>query len=149
MDQRISRIWQTLRIAFVAVPIIAGLDKFTNFLTDWSQYLNPLLAGLLPVSPSTFMKIVGVIEIVAGVIVLARRRVGALIVTSWLVAIALSLVASGRYLDVAVRDLMMALGAFTLATLTPVVEEATAGQRSVSRSTIVGRAAVSVVLGAL
>ena len=142
MDPRISRIWQILRIAFVAVPIIAGLDKFTNFLTDWSQYLNPLLAGLLPVSESTFMKAVGVIEIVAGLIVLARPRLGAIIVTAWLVAIALSLLASGRYLDVAVRDLMMALGAYTLATLTPVVQEVTAGQRNLGPATVVGRAAV-------
>ena len=140
MDPRISRIWQILRIAFVAVPIVAGLDKFTNFLTDWTQYLNPVLAGLLPVGAATFMKIVGVIEIVAGLIVLARPRTGAIIVTAWLVAIALGLLASGRYLDVAVRDLMMALGAFTLATLTPVVQEATAESRGVGRTAVVGRA---------
>jgi len=147
MDQRIVRIWQILRIAFVAVPIIAGLDKFTNFLTDWSQYLNPMLAGLLPMSAPAFMKVVGAIEIVAGILVFARPRLGAVIVTAWLVAIALSLLASGRYLDVAVRDLMMALGAFTLATLTPVVQEATTVQRHSGRTAVVGRAAVSLLLG--
>ncbi len=149
MDHKISRIWQILRFAFVAVPIIAGLDKFTNFLTDWTQYLNPLLAGLLPFGPSTAMKIVGVIEVVAGLVVLARPRTGAFLVTAWLVTIALSLLASGRFLDVAVRDIMMALGAFTLATLTPVVQEATTGQRNTARTTVVGRAAITIVFGAL
>lgn len=142
MDQRIVRIWQILRIAFIAVPIIAGLDKFTNVLTDWSQYLNPMLAGLLPMSAPAFMKVVGVIEIVAGILVFARPRLGAVIVTAWLVAIALSLLANGRYLDVAVRDLMMALGAFTLANLTPVVQEATAAKRKSVRTPAIGRVAV-------
>jgi uncharacterized membrane protein YphA (DoxX/SURF4 family) len=142
MDQRIVRIWQILRIAFIAVPIIAGLDKFTNFLTDWSQYLNPMLAGLLPMSALAFMRVVGVIEIVAGILVFARPRLGAMIETAWLVAIALSLLASGRYLDVAVRDLMMALGAFTLATLTPVVQEATAAKRTNVRTPAIGRVAI-------
>ena len=141
MDERISKIWQILRIAFVAVPIIAGLDKFANFLTDWAQYLNPALAGLLPVSPSSVMKVVGVIEVAAGLIVLARPRAGAFIVTAWLVAIALSLVASGRYLDVAVRDLMMALGAYTLATLTPVAQPASRSRHDDNRGAAVRRAA--------
>ena len=142
MDQRIVKIWQVLRIAFVVVPIVAGLDKFTNFLTDWTQYLNPTMAGLLPVSAAAFMKVVGVIEIVAGLVVLARPRLGAMVVTAWLVAIALSLLASGRFLDVAVRDLMMALGAFTLATLTPVVQEARSSLPAGAARAAIGRAAM-------
>ncbi len=105
-----------LRIAFGAVPIIAGLDKYTNLLTNWEQYLNPIVAGLVPAS--VFMRVVGVIEIAAGALVLSKHtRLGAYVVAAWLVGIALNLLSSGRFLDVAVRDLVMAVGAFTLAKL--------------------------------
>src|ERR1044072_1577103 len=104
-----------LRITFGIVPIVAGFDKFTELLTHWENYLNPSIAGLLPFSPHTFMMIVGVIEIIAGIIVLIKPGVGGLIVAAWLTLIALTLLAGGNYLDVAVRDLVMAIGAFTLA----------------------------------
>jgi hypothetical protein len=94
---------------------VAGLDKFTNLLTDWEKYLNPTLAQILPLSPHTFMLIVGVIEIIAGLIVLWRPAFGAYIVSAWLTLIALSLLATKGYLDVAVRDLVMAIGAYSLA----------------------------------
>ena len=104
-----------LRITFGIVPIVAGFDKFTELLTHWENYLNPSIARLLPFSPHTFMMIVGVIEIIAGIIVLIKPGVGGLIVAAWLTLIALTLLAGGNYLDVAVRDLVMAIGAFTLA----------------------------------
>lgn len=110
-----------LKYTFVIVPIVAGADKFTNILTNWEQYLNPSLTGMLPVSASTFMMIVGVIEIVAGIIVLTKPKVGGLIVSAWLVCIALTLLASGKYLDVAVRDLVMAISAFATARLAKIV----------------------------
>ena len=106
-----------LKFTYGIVPIVAGADKFTNLLTSWPEYLNPTLAGVLPFSTSTFMMIVGVIEIIAGVLVLIKPQQGALVVCGWLVLIALSLLASGNYLDVAVRDLVMAIGALTLARL--------------------------------
>ncbi|HTG57441.1 MAG TPA: hypothetical protein VL943_14285, partial [Niabella sp.] len=90
--------------------------KFTNLLTNWSHYL--LTASFLPVDPPTFMKAVGVIEIVAGLIVLLRPLTGAYIVMIWLICIALQLIIGGQYFDVAVRDLVMAIGAYTLAQLT-------------------------------
>ena len=121
MDNAVKTSWNVLRVTFTAVPIIAGLDKFTNLLANWEAYLSPLAAGLLPFSPHVFMAIVGAIEIVAGLIVLVRPRVGAWIVMAWLIAIALNLITSGRYLDVAVRDLVMAVGAFTLANLSSLV----------------------------
>ena len=106
-----------LKFTYGIVPIVAGADKFTNLLTSWPEYLNPTLLGILPFSASTFMMIVGVIEIIAGVLVLIRPQQGALVVCGWLVLIALSLLASGNYLDVAVRDLVMAIGALTLSRL--------------------------------
>ncbi|HMJ68618.1 MAG TPA: hypothetical protein VK508_06975 [Cyclobacteriaceae bacterium] len=114
----LTRVWTILKFTFGLVPIVAGLDKFTNILTDWSQYLNPAVANMLPVTPEGFMMIVGVIEIVAGFIVLFRTELGAYIVSAWLVAIALTLITSGNFLDVAVRDLVMAIGAFCLGRLT-------------------------------
>lgn len=105
------------RLIYGVVPIVAGLDKFTNLLVDWSTYLSPFAARLLPFDPGTFMYIVGVIEIVAGVIVLSPLvHAGALLVALWLVAIALNLVMGGFY-DIAVRDLVMAAGAYHLVVL--------------------------------
>jgi len=107
-----------LRLTFGIIPIVAGLDKFTNLLANWQNYLGSNISGMLPVNPPLFMKIVGVIEIVAGIIVLIRPLIGAYIVMIWLVLIALQLIIGGHYFDVAVRDLVMAIGAFTLAKLT-------------------------------
>ncbi len=106
-----------LKFTFGLVPIIAGLDKFTNILVDWTIYSSPGLIDLLPFDANTFMGIVGVIEIAAGILVLVKPAIGALVVSSWLVLIALTLIISGQYLDVAVRDVVMAIGAFSLAKL--------------------------------
>ena len=114
-SKKIKDIQTLLKFTYGLIPIIAGADKFSNLLTDWSQYLNPTIIGMLPFSAHTFMMIVGVIEIIAGLLVFLNPQKGAYLVSVWLVLIALSLVASGNYLDVAVRDLAMAIGAFTLA----------------------------------
>jgi uncharacterized membrane protein YphA (DoxX/SURF4 family) len=106
-----------LKLTYGIVPIVAGLDKFTNLLTDWSAYLSPGMKSMLPFDALVFMKIVGVIEIVAGIIVLVRPFIGAYIVMAWLICIALQLIIGGHYFDVAVRDLVMAVGAYTLAQL--------------------------------
>ena len=112
------RTWWILRLTFGLVPIVAGIDKFTNLLTDWTAYLSPVVASALPVSAATFMGVVGVIEIVAGLVVLSgHTRFGGYLVAAWLAGVALTLV-TGGHLDVAVRDLVMAVGALTLARLT-------------------------------
>ena len=123
-DNRLNTTWWGLRVLFGFVPIAAGLDKFFNLLTNWEAYLSPLATRVIPVSPATFMHIVGVIEIVAGIVVLSRfTKIGAYVVTAWLVAIALNLLTMGKFLDVAVRDLGLAVAAFSLAQLTAVREE--------------------------
>ena len=119
-NSELTKIQTLLKLTFGLVPIVAGADKFTNLLTDWSQYLNPSLASILPFSAHTFMMIVGIIEIVAGIIVLVKTNIGAYIVSAWLVLIALTLLASGKFLDVAVRDLVMAIGAYSLARITQI-----------------------------
>ncbi|MEZ4793729.1 MAG: DoxX family membrane protein [Gelidibacter sp.] len=117
MDANVQLVKNILKYTFGLVPIVAGLDKFTNVLTDWSQYLSEGLAGMLPLDPTTFMMIVGVVEIIAGVLVLTKTKLGAYVVSAWLAAIALTLIFSWTYVDVAVRDLVMAIGAFSLAKL--------------------------------
>jgi hypothetical protein len=121
--QKVLSIQNVLKLTFGIVPIVAGLDKFTNLLANWESYLNPALIKMLPFSAHTFMMIVGVIEIAAGIIVLARPRIGAFIVSAWLTVIALSLLTSGHYFDVAVRDLVMAVGAFSLGRLSVLVSD--------------------------
>lgn len=115
LNQVIKSTYNLLKAVFVIVPVVAGLDKFTNLLTNWEKYLNPKIADMLPFAPHTFMMIVGAIEIIAGIIVLIKTNVGAYIVAAWLALIALTLIASLNYLDVAVRDLVMAISAFSLA----------------------------------
>lgn len=117
MESNLILVKNLLKYTFGLVPIVAGFDKFTNILADWSQYLSDGLAGMLPFAPSTFMMIVGVIEIAAGVLVLTKTKLGAIIVSAWLMLIALTLIFSWTYVDVAVRDLVMAVAAFSLAKL--------------------------------
>jgi uncharacterized membrane protein YphA (DoxX/SURF4 family) len=125
-ENRLNTTWWALRVLFGFVPIAAGLDKFFNLLTNWEAYLNPLATKVIPVSPATFMHIVGVIEIIAGVVVLSQfTKVGAYLVTAWLVAIALNLLTMDKFLDVAVRDLGLAVAAFSLAQLTAVRHKST------------------------
>jgi uncharacterized membrane protein YphA (DoxX/SURF4 family) len=116
----VKQLQNTLKLTFGIVPIVAGLDKFANLLTNWSDYLGNN-KGMIPMDPMTFMKVVGVVEIVAGIIVLTRPLTGAYIVMAWLICIALQLVIGGHYFDVAVRDLVMAVGAYTLSQLTRIV----------------------------
>lgn len=104
-----------LQIGFVAAPILAGLDKFLGLMTDWTQYLWGPIGDL--VGAGTFMGIVGVVEIVAGVIVALKPKFGGYLVSAWLVGIIVNLVLLGDFWDVALRDLGLAIGAFALARL--------------------------------
>lgn len=117
----LQQLQTTMKLTFGLVPIAAGADKFLNLLTQWDQYVSPGMAGLLPFNASTFMMVVGVIEIVAGILVLTKTRIGAYIVSAWLLMIASTLVFSCRFLDVAVRDIVMAISAFVLAKLTEIL----------------------------
>jgi hypothetical protein len=109
-----------LRVSFGLVPLLAGLDKFTYFLTDWSTYVGPVASALLPVEPQTFLYAVGVVEILVGLAVLTRwPLVGSYVAAGWLTLIAVNLVLAG-FFDIAVRDLVLAVAAFALARLTEV-----------------------------
>lgn len=116
-NAEISKLQTLMKYVFVIVPIVAGLDKFTNILVQWDTYLEPSTLEIIPFSGTTFMMIVGVIEIIAGIIVFFKTELGAYIVSAWLLLIALSLLFTWHHPDVAVRDIVMAISAFALAKL--------------------------------
>ena len=67
---RLARIPPTRRspscaIGFTVLPIVMGLDKFSNTLVNWENYLAPWIHHLSPLSALHTMHIVGVIEIVS------------------------------------------------------------------------------------
>jgi len=103
-----------LRAAFVVAPIVFGLDKFTNWLVQWDQYLAPALSDPLPVSAHQAMYVVGVVEVVAGVVVALHARLGALVVAAWLAGIIVNLLLIPGYYDVALRDVGLLLSAVAL-----------------------------------
>ena len=109
--------YQILHWGFVALPIIAGLDKFAGVLASWDKYLAPVVANQLPNSAHTFMMLVGVIEIAAGLLVAVKPRIGAYVVAAWLVAIIGNLLLLGAYFDIALRDFGLCLGALALGRL--------------------------------
>src|SRR4029450_10295043 len=106
-----------LRTGFVVAPILFGLDKFTNLLTDWTAYLPPAVDRLTPRPAPTAMVAAGVIEIVAGLVVAVRPRFGGYLVAAWLAGIIVNLLLLGDRYDVALRDFSLLLGALALARL--------------------------------
>ena len=119
MFSNLNSAYWILRVAFGLGPLLAGLDKFTNVLTNWEQYLNPRVLDIVPVTATTFMQTVGMIEIIVGVAVLAgATRSFGYIVMLWLIGISINLVSSGRFYDIAVRDLLLACGAYSLVCVT-------------------------------
>lgn len=103
-----------LRTVFTVAPILFGLDKFANLLTGWTTYLAPVATSVIPVSAQTFMYAVGVIEVLAGILVAVRPRIGSLVVAAWLVGIIVNLLILGNFYDVALRDFGLFVGAVAL-----------------------------------
>ena len=103
-----------LRGAFTVAPIVFGLDKFTNVMVQWDQYLAPVLSDPLPVTPHQAMYAVGVVEILAGVLVLLHPRLGAMVVAGWLAGIIVNLLLIPGFYDVAFRDFGLLLAAVAL-----------------------------------
>jgi uncharacterized membrane protein YphA (DoxX/SURF4 family) len=117
-DDHLNAGWWALRIALGVGPIITGIDKFFNKLTDWGMYLSPIATKIVPVSATTFMRCVGVVEIIAGLIVLSRwTKLGSYIVMLWVIGIAVNLLTTGMFYDLAMRDVEIAVGAFALSQL--------------------------------
>jgi hypothetical protein len=106
-----------LRIGFTVAPILFGLDKFAELLTDWERYLAPSIDNLVPGSAHQAMLAVGVIEIVAGIVVALLPRFGGYLVAAWLGGIIVNLLILGDFYDVALRDFGLLIGALALARL--------------------------------
>jgi len=108
-----------LRTVFTVAPILFGLDKFTNLLTDWTMYLAPVVTQVVPLPAQTIMYIVGVVEIAAGVAVALRPRFGSALVAAWLLGIIINQIILGGFYDVALRDFGLLVGALALNRLSP------------------------------
>ena len=115
-DPTFQAFW-LLRIGFTAAPILFGLDKFAQVMTDWDRYLAPWINDLVPGTAEQAMYAVGAIEIVAGLAVLLAPRFGGYLVAAWLLGIIVNLLSIGGYADVALRDFGLLLAALTLARL--------------------------------
>ena len=106
-----------LRTGFTVAPILFGLDKFFNLMTDWPQYLSPFVADITPGTPQQFMYAVGVVEIIAGLVVAVRPLWGGYLVAAWLAGIIVNLLILGDFYDIALRDFGLLIGALALARL--------------------------------
>ena len=109
--------FQILRVGYVAAPVLAGIDKFFHLLTNWDMYLAPAIANLSPIGGHALMSAIGVVEIVAGVLVAIKPRIGAYVVAGWLLGIVINLLLIPGYFDIALRDFGLSLGALALARL--------------------------------
>ena len=108
-----------LRTVFTVAPILFGLDKFTNLMADWTVYLAPVATAVIPLPAQSIMYAVGIVEIVAGLVVAFRPRVGSLVVAAWLFGIIINLLVLGAFFDVALRDFGLLVGALALNRLSP------------------------------
>jgi uncharacterized membrane protein YphA (DoxX/SURF4 family) len=123
-NRKLNQAWWMLRAVFGVIPVVAGLDKFFNVLTDWGQYLSPIALKLSPLGGPALLRIVGVVEVLVGLMILTRwTRIGAYVASVWLLLIAVNLLTTGHFFDIAARDVALAVGAFALARL----EEVRAG----------------------
>src|SRR5262245_6963874 len=124
LDSGLRSAYWALRVGLGVGPFLAGLDKFFNILADWGMYLSPLAEKMLPVSSGVFMRAVGVVEMVVGLLILSgRSRIGGYVAAVWRLAIAVNLLTTGMFYDLAVRDVEIAIGAYTLARLSETREK--------------------------
>jgi hypothetical protein len=113
-----------LRTAFTVAPVVFGLDKFFNVLTDWQQYLAPTVDRIVPGTGHQMMLAVGLVEVVAGVLVAVRPQLGGYVVAAWLAGIITNLLLIPGFYDVALRDFGLLLAALALARLASAVQHA-------------------------
>ena len=111
-----------LRIGFVALPLLMGIDKYFNALTNWPKYLADWIDNIAPGTAQQFMYFVGAVEILAALIVALKPRYGAYVVAAWLAGIVINLVSYGEWYDVAARDFGLMLGALALGRLASVYD---------------------------
>jgi hypothetical protein len=113
----IYQAYQILHVAFVVAPVVAGLDKFFHLLVNWDMYLAPAIASMSPIGGHGLMLVIGVIEIVAGILVALKPQIGAYVVSAWLLAIVINLLIIPGFFDIALRDFGLSLSALALGRL--------------------------------
>ena len=139
MDTRLDIPTRVMRIAIGLMATLAGLDKFFNILADWGSYISPTAAQLLPFSTDVFMGIVGVVEVAVGIAILTGLPIlGAYVASAWLLLVAVNVAVAGHF-DIAVRDVVLSIAAFTLARLIQVHDES--GVHEAPRDISLGHAA--------
>lgn len=127
-DARVKLSWNLLRYSYGIVILLAGLDKVlsTNLIAEWPVYVSPFVISILPVSVPVFLVTIGVIEVVVALMMLTKfPRLAAYISVAWLLLISVNLLLGG-FIDIAVRDVLLAIGALVLAYLTEAVGQRTA-----------------------
>jgi uncharacterized membrane protein HdeD (DUF308 family) len=133
LDNKLNSSWWALRMGIGLAAFLAGLDKFFDILTNWGMYLSPVSLRLLPMGGTTFMHLVGIVEMIVGLMILTRwTRAGAYIASAWLLLIAVNLLTSGGFFDIAIRDVEIAIAAFVLARMTEVLQPS-AGRLPIGR----------------
>ncbi len=129
----ITKSWWVLKITYGLLFVVAGSDKFMHLVTNWDKYLSPWLLQMFPITLAAHQVVfaVGIIEIIIGLLVLTKfSKIGAYLVAVWFVISVVNLLSMGMYFDIAVRDLVMAIGAYVLVLLTDVHDEFTGSARS-------------------
>lgn len=119
---KFTRVWWLLKITYGLLFIVAGADKFTKYVTEWEKYISPLVLQHVPLTSFQIVVVVAIFEIILGIIILSRTRLGAYIAAGWLMVIAVNL-ATMMLLDIAVRDIVMAIAAFSLGQLTNIKDQ--------------------------
>jgi uncharacterized membrane protein YphA (DoxX/SURF4 family) len=114
--------YAVLRVGFIALPLVMGIDKYFNALAPWPRYLADWIDNIVPGTAQQFMYVVGAVEIVAAIVVALKPRIGAYLVAAWLAGIIVNLVSYGEWYDIAVRDFGLMLGALALARLASVYD---------------------------
>lgn len=132
-DRAAHQAYLLLRTVFTVAPVAFGIDKFFNLLTDWEEYLAPWINQLIPGDAHQAMLMIGVVEIIAGVLVAVRPQIGGYVVALWLAGIIVNLISIGEYYDIALRDFGLLIGALALARLA--VSSAASRPEATSRTT--------------
>ena len=136
MDTRLNGTVTALRIAIGLMATLAGLDKFFNLLADWQGYIAPVALQFRPISAAAFMSVVGIIEFAVGItILLLRPSLGAFVAAAWLILVAINLVFGGHF-DIAVRDVVLAVSAYSLGRFEQVRAQATVGVPATRRRAV-------------
>jgi hypothetical protein len=115
-DPAFQAFW-LLRVGFTVAPILFGLDKFFHVMVNWDRYFAPVIIRQLPWTAHQAMYAVGAVEILAGLVVAWRPRLGGYVVAAWLAGIIVNLLLVPGFYDVALRDFGLLVGAVALARL--------------------------------